>query len=310
MRNAGRLDSSVYSSESGSCRVPGTLLGYRRTPGQADTGAPSTAARAGEGGPGPGGQGRGAARVAGAQVPRGLGWSPLPGHRYLRGYPDGRRGRTRSAGAAAMAPRPGLGRLTCWRCPIWAEPASDINRRRGEGARAPAGRRRPGSSAGGRVLALRAHPPALGCRDYAPQRLRVCVHVYTCVQVCAHVCVQCVRRCRASVPEASCSAPVGTGGRDSSSCHKLIFWVLSDCSGLKDWEHCGLCPSHSAHPTERHTVARCANLSHFPTPPKAPRGHELCPVHLGGPVTCWLGPSRERMVREWSLNWVMEGQSW
>ena len=212
-----------------------------------------------------------------------------------------------------MAPRPGLGRLTCWRCPIWAEPASDINRRRGEGARAPAGRRRPGSSAGGQVLALRTHPPAPGCRDYAPQRLRVCVcvcvHVYTCVEVWVHVWVQRVRRCRASVPEASCSAPVGTGGRDSSSCHKLIFWVL-----WLFWPEglgaCGLCPSHGAHPTERHTVARCANLSHLPTPPKAPRGQELCPVHLGGPLTCWLGPSRERMVRERSLIWVMEGQSW
>lgn len=177
MGNAGRLDSSVYRADP----VEGRALfsvpeGPRDGQAQAPPPRPPGPARAAQD---QAVRGAGLHAWRGRRCRRGLGWSPRPGHRYLRGYPDGRRGRTRSAGAAAMAPRPGLGRLTCWRCPIWAEPANDINRRRGEGARAPAGRRRPGSSADGRVLALRAHPPALGCRDYTPQRLRVCVHVYT-----------------------------------------------------------------------------------------------------------------------------------
>ena len=88
---------------------------------RADTGAPSTAARAGEGGPGPGDQGRGAARAAGAQVPEGPRVVPAARSPLLTGLPRRearphslRRGRRNGAatrpGAPDLLALPNMGR--------------------------------------------------------------------------------------------------------------------------------------------------------------------------------------------------------
>lgn len=69
-----------------------------------------------------------------------------------------------------------------------------------------------------------------------------------------------------------------------------------------------LCSSHGAYSTDLHIVTTRSYLRYLPTIVKAPRGQELGPAHLHGPLPCLAQALWRQTVREGLLVWVMERQ--